>query len=380
MTAEPAYAAARSVSASLESYFARHSAEANQQSQPELAATPDSQAIEAIINAAFWASLQRVEGYFPKISLAFLPPEHAMQPLVFEQFLPLNSLSLIRPAPAVERPGIHLGVWRCKDQLIVWGTTRAIPRLCFVLEVVEPGLLVVKYRPSHDSGKFVNVMALNGDQIKEIDEEGTKLSDCPMLLASLLKFGLLAAQTDSVNILIRLAASMRTHGRGGLLLVVPQGTDAWRESIVSPVSYSVIPSFTELADLMRQDEEERNNPLWQEEIDDSVEAMAGLTAVDGATVISDEYELLAFGCKIKRRDGRAQVERVIITEPIVGSAAEIVHPVQFGGTRHLSAAQFVQDQPQAIALVASQDGRFTVFAWSPCEEMVHAHRIETLLL
>jgi hypothetical protein len=51
-----------------------------------------------------------------------------------------------------------------------------------------------------------------------------------------------------------------------------------------------------------------------------------------------------------------------------------------GGTRHLSAAQFVQDQQDAIALVASQDGRFTVFAWSPVHGMVHAHRMETLLL
>ena len=34
----------------------------------------------------------------------------------------------------------------------------------------------------------------------------------------------------------------------------------------------------------------------------------------------------------------------------------------------------------ALALVASQDGRFTVFAYSPCEGMVHAHRIDTLLL
>ena len=58
----------------------------------------------------------------------------------------------------------------------------------------------------------------------------------------------------------------------------------------------------------------------------------------------------------------------------------LVHPTQLGGTRHLSAAQFVHDQRDAIALVASQDGRFTVFAWSPCEGMVHAHRVETLLM
>jgi hypothetical protein len=141
-----------------------------------------------------------------------------------------------------------------------------------------------------------------------------------------------------------------------------------------------MPSFPELADLMRQDEKLRGRRLWQESLLDAVEAIAGMTAVDGATVISDQYEVLAFGAKIGRRDGGAQVEQMIVTEPIVGGVASVVHPVQLGGTRHLSAAQFVQDQRDAVALVASQDGRFTVFAWSPCEEMVHAHRVETLLL
>ena len=57
----------------------------------------------------------------------------------------------------------------------------------------------------------------------------------------------------------------------------------------------------------------------------------------------------------------------MVTEPIEGGGRAMVHPSQLGGTRHLSAAQFVHDQRDAIALVASQDGRFTVFAWSPCE-------------
>jgi hypothetical protein len=263
----------------------------------------------------------------------------------------------------------------------MWGTTRTVPRFCFVLEVIEPGLLVVKYRRGQDPGKFVNVVVLKGDQIKVLDEEGTELPDCPDLLMPMLGFGSPASSAvDSVNVLMQLAVSMRSHGRGGSLLVVPQGSEAWRDSIVKPVSYSVVPPFSELAELMRQDAGERSRRLWQEALIDAVEAIAGLTAVDGATVISDQYELLAFGAKISRRDGGAQVEQVVVTEPIIGGAASVVHPVQLGGTRHLSAAQFAQDQRQAVALVASQDGRFTVFAWSPCEEMVHAHRIETLLL
>ena len=111
-----------------------------------------------------------------------------------------------------------------------------------------------------------------------------------------------------------------------------------------------------------------------------MEAIAGLTAVDGAVILTDQHELLGFGAKIARRRGWAQVEQVTVTEPIDGGVASLVHPEQLGGTRHLSAAQFVQDQREAIALVASQDGRFTIFEWSDREAMVHAHRVEVLLL
>ncbi len=78
--------------------------------------------------------------------------------------------------------------------------------------------------------------------------------------------------------------------------------------------------------------------------------MAGLTAVDGATVISDQYELLAFGAKIGRRPGGSRVEQVVVTEPVVGSVATIVQPLEFGGTRHMSAAQFAQDQHDSSPL------------------------------
>ena len=60
---------------------------------------------------------------------------------------------------------------------------------------------------------------------------------------------------------------------------------------------------------------------------------------------------------------------MLVTEPIEGSETAVVTPAQLGGTRHLSAAQFVQDQRDAIALVASQDGRFTIFTWSPREDV-----------
>jgi hypothetical protein len=74
------------------------------------------------------------------------------------------------------------------------------------------------------------------------------------------------------------------------------------------------------------------------------------------------------------------VERIVVSEPVEGAVPLSMHPTQLGGTRHQSAAQFVHDQRDAMALVASVDGRFTVFAWSAPADVVYAYRLEALLL
>jgi hypothetical protein len=272
-----------------------------------------------------------------------------------------------------------LGVWRDQGELYVWGTTRTIPKLCFVLEVAAPGLLVVKHHTGEEAGKFVNFAVLEGDQIKIVDEQARSVPDCPALLTSLLGFAP-ATWDRSANILVQLAVSMRAHGRGGILLVVPAAQESWRESIVQPISYSVSPLFGDLAQLSRETPDLERLRVWQEELGRTVDWVAGLTAVDGAVAITDRYEVLGFGAKIARRRGWAQVEQVRSTEPIQGAAPALVHPEELGGTRHLSAAQFVHDQRDAAALVASQDGRFTIFEWSSCEGTVHGRRVDALLL
>jgi hypothetical protein len=198
------------------------------------------------------------------------------------------------------------------------------------------------------------------------------------VLRSLTRADLFDGQTGGLNVLVEVAASMRAHDRGGTLLVVPPGS-AWMDSVVTPIAYLMDPPFAGLATLLRHPGEP--SPYdWRNELRRAVDAMAGLTAVDGATVMTSGFELLAFGAKIARRRGQPGVERVVVSEPIVGSVITMAAPVQLGGTRHLSAAQFVHDQRDASAMVASQDGRFTVFTWSPRDDAVHAYRIEALLL
>ncbi|GAB3930427.1 putative sensor domain DACNV-containing protein [Larkinella terrae] len=374
------YQAARLVAGTVESYFAHHFATATSNGGQETAHQPHAPEIEAMIDTAFWASLRHEEGVSPKVTLAFLPPDKAGQPLIFGKRLRFTPDVLTKLAPAVERPGIHLGVWYDRDELYIWGTTREIPGNCLVLEVIEPGLLVVKHRRLDGFGKFVNVAILKGDQIKIVDEGTAKTPDCPFVVTSMLGFTLPSFWNDSMNILVQLAVSMRAHGRGGSLLVVPSGRDAWRDSIIQPMSYPIVPVFSRLADLLQQESDAASQNVWRGAVNLAVEAIGGLTSVDGATIINDQYEVLGFGAKIGRSETSERVEQIIITEPIVGNEPLIVHPAQTGGTRHLSAAQFVFDQRDAVALVASQDGRFTIFTWSTTDQMVHAHRVDSLLL
>jgi len=373
------YQAAQMVSETIESHFIFHHQNAVKHDGKILAPIPNSLVIESIIDVGFWASLRREEGRSPKISLAFLPPSLTERPLIFEHRLKFNPDVLTKLAPSVEHAGIHLGVWIEDDELYIWGTTTNIPGLCFVLEVVEPGLLVIKHRRTDGFGKFINVAVLKGDQIKVIDESSGTMPDCPAVLGSMIGIASPSSWNDSLNVLVQLAVAMRAHQRGGALLIVPSKNDNWRSSIIYPITYALSPVFSGLS-FLNEKGLDIYNPALQNKLNQAINGIAGLTAVDGATIINDQFEVLAFGAKIGRSPSGKALEAILVTEPIVGNEPQVVHPVQNGGTRHLSAAQFVYDQRDAIALVASQDGRFTIFSWSPCERMVHAHRVDTLLI
>jgi len=269
-------------------------------------------------------------------------------------------------------------VWSQDNGLHVWGITRTVPTWCFVLEVVGPGLLVVKYRRDGTSAKFGNIAVLEGADVKFIEQQPAMISEAPPALGSLLAFYSSAGRNESDNILVRVAIAMRAHGRGGSLLVVPRNTNLWLNSVVQPLTYSVIPPFPDIGTFLEQMKQGLDASTIT--LQSAVDALAGLTAVDGATVISDQFEPLAFGAKIVTGDGVHRVDQVLLTEPIEGIRDRKIDPAHLGGTRHLSAAQFAYDQRDAIALVASQDGRFTVFAWSSVHSIVHAHRLEALLI
>src|SRR5438874_3807577 len=180
----PSYPAARTVAQRLEVRMTSAPPAFRESTTPK----PHAEAIEEIITTAFWASLRREEGHVPRISLAFLPPEESARSLQFNPRVRLEPNLLARIAPAVEKPGIHIGVWSYDRNLHAWGVTRTVPTWCFILEVVGPGLLVVKYRRDDPSTKFANIAVLEGADVKFIEQQPAAMSEAPPVLASLLAF------------------------------------------------------------------------------------------------------------------------------------------------------------------------------------------------
>ena len=181
--------------------------------------------------------------------------------------------------------------------------------------------------------------------------------------------------------LVQLAVSMRAHKRGGLLLVVPAGTERWRESIVAPIAYALDPPFSRARRADAASGLTTANRLWEDALGRAIDAVAGLTAVDGATIITDRYELLAFGAKITRRRGSPPVEtadghradrrrhRATSCIPRRSAARGTCRP------RSSSHDQRMRSRSSRRRTAASPCS-----PGPPCENMVHAHRVEALLL
>lgn len=106
----------------------------------------------------------------------------------------------------------------------------------------------------------------------------------------------------------------------------------------------------------------------------SLEFIGQLTAIDGATIITYDLGVLAFGAKIKSKNSEISPFSVVLSEPFENSffSGIEVSVSQLGGTRHQSAAQFAFDQNASMAIVASQDGKVTIFARDDCPGTTNA--------
>ena len=343
-----AYPAARLLAPRVEALFARHFPPQQPGSADAPALAPDAAAVELIIDAAFWASLRREEMFLaedlarPAAAGRDQPPDAVRDPASPP---PRRRSRASRPPSSARASTSASGAFG--TELCVWGTAREVPPLLLRARGRRPGR-ARRQAPARAAGASSSTWPCSrATRVKVIDERAASLPDCPPLLTALLGFGAPVSWVDPVNVLVQLAVSMRAHGRGGLLLIVPArlgrlaGVDCRADS------------------LTRSRRRSPSSPSWFASRTTSGEHQAaGATASAGGRGDCGTHgggrrhgpHRRIPTARVRRQDRAAprhrRVERVTVTEPIEARVAAVVEPPQLGGTRHLSAAQFVHDQPR----------------------------------
>ena len=346
--------------------------------------------LTTLINVAFWASFKKDEGRAVTIAVQYAPPDKVERPFLLQHPVPYTDEHLIRLSPVLPGATVACGVWKdATDQLVIWGwhTSGFTTEDCHPLRISsrDPGTLKIAF------GRL-NII-VTGTRILFIDNDFLAVH----LPASL------SGQTQVGWEVEQILTAMAAHGAGGTLIIVPDH-DAWRGSIKEPILYAASTPFDtvsvqrEQLDVLaehpygvqqeyakffrRRGPLALGDPVREEALhtihdhflagqrhdvhDGLVRSLAfigQLTAVDGAVIVNDAVQVLAFGAKIKPRHARKSPEMLVVSEPTAGSVPEEVSLAEFGGTRHQSAAQFVFDQRQGVAFVASQDGIMTMLTW-----------------
>jgi DNA integrity scanning protein DisA with diadenylate cyclase activity len=97
--------------------------------------------------------------------------------------------------------------------------------------------------------------------------------------------------------------------------------------------------------------------------EEALKRLSQLTALDGATIITKDFEVLAFGANLKPVNAKRRPDLILCRSPFRNIPEKDVRFEEIGGTRHKSACQFVYDQRESVAIVASQDGHVSVIYW-----------------
>jgi len=353
---------------------------------------PNAEQLTELCQGSFWASLQKQESHSVIFSLGFIPPDQGPNAYVFENAVHFSPEGLAKLAPALQNSKAYIGVWPDDEgELVIWGFTSAPtmskpgtlpywfvdPNLGWPLtiQVHEPGQILVL--ASH------NAVALITGRRAVFLEEQSRIWETALWSKIPLGIDPITEQEEHrlhiFQSLFKIAQSARSHGRGGMLLVVPDD-DEWKNSLNQPIPYSGNTPFDRARNCLAQYLAGYDSPLSQQGdlvdhilspenietyqlLNQALESIGKLTAVDGATVLTYGLRVLAFGAKIRPINAESRPENIRLSELVEGARARTIPLTELGNTRHQSAAQFVFDQKGAIAFVISQDERVTLVAW-----------------
>lgn len=343
-------------------------------SAPYHSQLPTREELSRLIETCFWASMMKEEGRPASFSIVFAPPDEDLSPLIFRRPLPFTQGQLVKLSAALPPDTASIGVWRSDQGAIeIWGVIE-IALGDFKVKVFEPGHLLV-------SSQMATAL-VTGEMVQVIDN--TRLESSLVTVAGgddILKSLIVAiGRWFWLGYLKDVASVMRRHSRGGTLVVVKKDDD-WAESFNRPITYAGVTTYEAARISIERYERERGDfseygklPVYRlfsealtrarESVRQALQFIGRLTAADGATIVTEDFELLVFGAKIVPLDAKSGPERIFIAEPFEESEVKEICLAEWGkGTRHRSAAQLIFDQHNAIALTASADGGVSLFHW-----------------
>lgn len=342
---------------------------------------PTSIELASVINATFWASLQKEEGRTLLPSVYFGEPRLDLPQWELQQPIKLAPRELAKLASGTDGNRCSVGIRRgvCGD-LEIWGVSSVPATAGFSIQAVDPGSLIVQRQH--------RTLAI------------LKPNRMPILLSELGNFssyvvpaGFLRAKFDSCEkndfdlMLLYVVKTMARRRMGGTLLVVNERAPEWSSFVDSSYKFAKRPKLDDAlrdynqakdAYVLNQDQTGlirmmRWNLLgigtnfrerWVAHIHAMLSVIARISSIDGAVILNSNLELLEVGAKIvAQRPIQTTVTHWELTGPNDESVAQTsdVPFDKIGGTRHQSAASFVSSYPEGAAFVVSQDGRVTMF-------------------
>jgi hypothetical protein len=344
--------------------------------EPARGAVPSREHLAEVLTAVFWASHEKEEGSAVSVSLIYKQPEHLPDSFCFDQPIALHPRNLVKLGPALENPRAHICIWPdAQGKLRIWGfKTGPVDFISTDLRVqaLGPGCVLISY-----GGR--GLAALTGNRAVFVDSGILMQAIMPKIVRQDQPGAPRMTGIVRYNSLLYIAQAMRAHGHGGTVLAVPENSD-WQRSIRLPVTYTGGASFLDANIEFPQTEafptgqksffevvkkffsrtQDKTSHL-RRQIREQCDRIARLTAVDGALVMSFDRYTYCFGAKIQQIEALPAALDLRVRKPVEGSGETTLNISDIGGTRHQSAAQFAYDQPQAIAVVASQDGDVTFF-------------------
>ncbi len=350
-----------------------------------------------IFEAVYSASLKREEGRHHHFSVVLTPALFNFADEIkdchwhgclenvtaFEKPIPIANLPKI--APAFEGTKQSLRIWvNAERQIEIWGFARSfLDYYGLRIQPLSLGELLIDI-PAQD---FPSVRLLMSFSETNIVQRETPLH-------ALLPKGDTTAKVGSdawhkagyrkrkvFGFVVDIVNKMSLHAHGGTLLFVSSDhADAvMGESIKESIQLRPDGNYLVIKDKLDLEEREFANSITSENKNNSLpwsfekeaDLLGQFTAVDGATVITTDFAVIAVGAKIIESDEEGLSQRKIWVREAYQEAEAIEKDVSdTGGTRHQSAAHFVYDnrEKNVYAIVASQDGKISIIYWDQKQE------------